>query len=126
MAVLRIVAIKCDKQDDYWGDDNVYIFVNGKRLWGPTFMDGDGRFVPVNRDFVFKRTARIELFDQDANYDNGGGDDDRLGILTVSASDVGEHRVMDEFTRPREWSYTLVYEVIETPRRTAAEIRALV
>lgn len=67
--------IHCKSTEDWGGTDEVYIMVDGERIWGPQSLnDGDSASVNVRRDKGKK--IHVELWDQDMG---GPDNDDNLG-----------------------------------------------
>ena len=65
-----------------WGDgDDLYITVNGKKVFGPQDDVDTGEFVRINRRISFGRYAKISLFDADRK-----SRDDFLGGFTVGST----------------------------------------
>ena len=86
MAILRINAIKCFTQEDFWGDDSTYIVVNGSTVWGPQDMDDD-QTRTVNVEVSFLRSVDITVMEVDDDpHDN-------LGTNTLRATQEGEHHL---------------------------------
>jgi len=107
MAILRINAIKCIEQEDTWGDDDIYIAVNGSSVWGPQAMD-DEQTRPVNVEVAFNRSVEIMLFEVDDADPN-----DNLGQKELRASDEGEHHL--KFTED-DANYSLWVTIVNTKK----------
>jgi hypothetical protein len=122
MSILRINAIRCIEQEDFWGDDDTFIVVNGQRVWGPQPMD-EGQTRTINAEFAFNRSVEIKLFEVD-DLDP----DDFLGQVELRATDEGEHHL--KFTED-DADYSLWVTIVNTkvsvvPRsRTREETIAL-
>ncbi len=66
------------------GADEIYILVNGERIWGPQSVN-DGDSVSIGRGKSFNgRRVKVELYDQDAG---GPDDDDHLGTAYASSKE---------------------------------------
>jgi hypothetical protein len=65
------------------GDDDVFINVNGIRVWGVVEMD-DGTTVSPMSSTQFVRNAVIDVWEYDS-----GSDNDLIGQTTASAQQLG-------------------------------------
>jgi len=82
MADLKLKYLNCKKTEDLTGPDEIYILVNGERVWGPQSVnDGEQPSINVVRGFSGRR-VKVELYDQDAG---GADDDDHLGTVYASS-----------------------------------------
>ena len=86
MATLYLNSIKCYEQEDHWGDDDAYIRVNGRKVWGTKKMD-DGQTRQINKSVGFDSKAEIVLWEKD-----DADPDDKLGVQTLRQDDLGERR----------------------------------
>jgi hypothetical protein len=108
MPVLRLISIKCIRQEDWTGDDSAYLVVNGTKVWGRESMDDDQTRL-INKDVLFNRRASLKLMEHDWP-DN----DDFLGehLLTRADIDKGEQEI--KFTED-DADYTVWLEVLRSP-----------
>ena len=82
-ALLQLKRIKCHTTEDNTGRDEVYIKLDGARVWEPWSMnDGDeetleGAIPPRE----FEESISVELWDHDQGW---GDDDDHLGTVDLT------------------------------------------
>ena len=84
MPICRVLRITCHKQEDWTGDDDAYIKINGENFWGPKSMD-TGQTREIRRDYQFLHRAKIALYEQD-DLDP----DDFLGVQVITREDIGK------------------------------------
>ena len=89
-ATIQLESIKCYRTEDTTGRDEVYIRVDGAKVWGPWSMnDGDEEplegVVPPRE---FEGEIPIEVWDQDQGW---GDDDDLIETKYVSSSGAMEN-----------------------------------
>jgi len=116
MATMRLIRLVCNDPEDSTGDDDVYIFVNGRKVWGPKPMDSspaDKKTKPINysKDFGTRDKFKVELWEEDkyTPFD----DDDLLGhfdILPTPTSPEQVHRFKGS-KRGFKWDYQLYWQV---------------
>ena len=82
MPICRVLRITCHEQEDWTGDDDAYITINGENFWGPKSMD-TGQTREIRRDYQFRRRAKIVLYEDDLDSD------DCLGEQVITRADVG-------------------------------------
>ena len=118
MSKLKLVSLKChstsdmnetdDTAFDATIEDEPYLLVNHKRVWGVSRMKANETIDLSDVEPVsFSNQVVVELWDRDAGYSPA---DDRLGILTVQAGHAGSGELAHEFTRSKA-KYTLTYFV---------------
>ena len=103
---VRLIALDCHRTEDWFGPDEAYLNVNGRRVWGPVSLNnGQSADLTRLRPIAFRRRARIDLYDED----NGGWDpDDHLGTGYAWAGTPGEQSLQ---FRGHGAAYTLTFEV---------------
>lgn len=77
MATLRLIAMHCTRQEDWTGDDDIFIEINNQKFWSDRFDDGQSR--TINKDFSFVSRAEIKVYEYDTTDDN-----DFLGSTEVN------------------------------------------
>ena len=115
MATMRLLRLVCNNPEDSTGDDDIYIYVNGKKVWGPEEMDSSpaskkSRSINYSKDFGTHAKFRVELLEEDA-YSPGG--DDNLGhfdILPTPTSPDQVHRFKGS-SHGFSWDYQLYWQV---------------
>ncbi len=118
MPKLKLVSLICHATDDSGEvDENIfdvnvedepYILVNKKRVWGVKLMKtNDVEDLTNVNPIRFTEKVSVELWDRDAEYFPA---DDLLGRLTVHASKTGLGDQTHRFKR-RSALYTLTYRV---------------
>ena len=110
MPICRLLRITCHEQEDLTGDDDAYIVVNGKRVWGPKSMD-TGQTREIQRDVQFSHRAKVVLYEQD-DWD----DDDYLGAHTLTRADIGRGEQEIAFAED-DASYTIWMIALNDPGR---------
>ena len=83
MPWLKLNRITCHKQEDWTGDDDPYIKVNGRHVWGPRSMD-TGQTREIHHQVPFSRRASVALYERDV-WDG----DDHLGTHTITRQHIG-------------------------------------
>ena len=83
MPICRVLRITCHKQEDWTGDDDAYITINGENFWGPKSMDTN-QTREIRRDYQFRRRAKIVLYEDDLDSD------DCLGEQVITRADIGK------------------------------------
>jgi hypothetical protein len=117
MPELKFHTIKCLKpqdstvvEQDIKTSDEVYLVVNGKRVWGVKSMSAnDIEDLSDIPPIQFSDRIRIDLYDKDV----GGGpfsSTDHLGGLDAMDDKAGKGNQIHEFTE-RGAHYSLIYEV---------------
>jgi hypothetical protein len=110
MACLQLQELTCKATQEWTGPDEVYLLINGIRVWGPQSMnDGDEQRLGTVRAIKFTKTAEIKLYDEDTAVDP----DDRLGTITVNASEAGGGVRSGKFER-YDANYELLYKVTDS------------
>ncbi len=105
MATLRLISLQCNRQEDYTGDDDIYIKINGgEKFWKGRFDDGQSR--NINKEFSFVSRADIRLYEYD-KYDP----DDYLGAHVVTGDEAGQGEKKVNFSASGA-SYDLTYIVL--------------
>jgi hypothetical protein len=105
MATLRLISLRCNRQEDYTGDDDTYIEINnGGEFWKNRFDDGQSR--TINKDFSFVSRADIRLYEYD-KYDP----DDFLGSHVATRDEAGQGEKTVNFSASGA-SYDLTYIVL--------------
>jgi hypothetical protein len=105
MATLRLISITCIEMNDHFGNDDVYIRLDGKLFQEPLQMrPGDTIQFGPRRVHEFDGEAVLELWEQDP------GEHDHLGThrITIEETAKGEQSVR---FRPERGYYELVYAV---------------
>ena len=82
MPICRLIRITCHEQEDWTGDDEPYIKINGKVVWGPKDMR-KGETREIYRDYQFNHRARVALYERD-DWDP----DDFLGEHVITRADI--------------------------------------
>lgn len=102
---VEFVSIAC--LDARESRDEVYLTLNGNRVWGINKMrTGDTQ--TISRRVGFRNSACIELWEEDT------GSDDRINVLNVSAEPTdgtASHRFVWRKSRTRDAIYELRYIV---------------
>jgi len=89
-------------------EDEPYLLVNHKRVWGVSRIKADETIDLSDVEPVsFSDQVVVELWDRDAGYSPA---DDRLGRLSVQAGHAGSGELSHEFRRSKA-RYTLTYLV---------------
>lgn len=105
MATLKLVSLRCNRQEDLTGDDDIYIEINNSgEFWKGRFDDSQSR--GINKDFSFDSRADIRLYEYD-KYDP----DDYLGSYVATADEAGQGEKKVNFSASGA-SYDLTYIVI--------------
>lgn len=105
MATLRIISLKCNRQEDSTGDDDTYIEINNSgQFWKARFDDGQSR--SINKDFDFVSRADIRLYEYD-DYDPN----DYLGSHVATRDEAGQGEKSVNFSNSGA-SYDLIYVVL--------------
>ena len=105
MPWLKLGSITCHKQEDWTGDDDPYVKVNGRRVWGPKSMDV-GQTREINHWVGFSRRAHVVLYECDS-WDG----DDHLGAHTLTREHIGIGEQEYAFSEDGA-NYTIWIEVI--------------
>jgi hypothetical protein len=123
---LHLISVKCNETEDITGSDDVYIAVDGRRIWGPVKMNNsdvqDLRTVPpvrFKRDSLF---AVITLYDQDSNWQIVSDvltldKDDMLDSVSRPFTDAGSGELKCSFSGDGA-SYEITYRVVAYDSRT--------
>jgi len=105
MAILRLISLRCNRQEDFTGDDDIYIEINNSgEFWKGRFDDSQSRI--INKDFSFESRADIRLYEYD-KYDP----DDSLGSYVVTGDEAGQGEKKVNFSASGA-SYDLTYIVL--------------
>ncbi len=118
MPELNFVSLKCHRTDDtsesddhsfdMTVEDEPYLKVNYKRVWGVKRMkSGDLVDLSNVEPVMFDEKISVELWDKDAGF---FPDDDRMGKLIVHANQGRLGELTHEFKR-KNAKYTLTYNV---------------
>jgi hypothetical protein len=83
MPRLVITKLTCNDTTSGLGDDDVFINVNGIRVWGVVEMD-DGTTVSPMSSTQFGQNAVIDVWERDT-----GSDNDLIGQTTATAQQLG-------------------------------------
>ena len=105
-AALTLSHIACSIPDDYFGDE-IYINVNGSRVWGPTSMNTDD-VKPINRQIPFS-SGHLEV----RVYDEEISTDDLIGSVRIPKPESEEEirRAPHRATLNVNGWYTLYFQV---------------
>jgi hypothetical protein len=108
MATLQLGQVKAIKKQDAVGTDKVNVYANGQWVDGPISVSKNDK-KPAKSSFytAFNSSIKIELKEQDGAQ--GGNNDDSLGSVTISATDIGTHTA--DFDALNHAFYTLQYTV---------------
>ena len=109
--VLNLVSLECNDAQE--ATDEVYIIVDGRRIWSSSMKTGQVR--PIGRTFTFHEDHRIEVWEEDSRKD------DRIGTFTLTYADAFDLIRDDErpyshvFHRSRGFpgsaTYTLIFDI---------------
>jgi hypothetical protein len=83
MPTLHIKTLKCHRQEDWTGDDDVFILVDGSRHDMGRFDDDESKDYN-DKSFNFVSEIVIELWEHD-KYDPN----DRIGAEAITSADTG-------------------------------------
>lgn len=111
MPTLKLESLVCNTTEDYTGDDEIYISVKGKQVWGPTDMNTSPpghKTKSIDKEVKFTKKVRIDLWDEDTGW---GDDDDHLGRTYAYAEDAGKGELEYVF-RGCGSNYRLTYQVM--------------
>ncbi|MBL1087955.1 MULTISPECIES: hypothetical protein [Streptomyces] len=98
MAAVKFFHLECVKQEDWNGKDDIYLTINGHRVYSARMGEDDK--VAINRTFhVEGDVATVRLYESDDI-----GNDDLLGEQ-IPLSGVGEMKFTED-----DAYYTLSYE----------------
>lgn len=106
---LRLVAIHCSDTEDWTGDDEAYLRVDGRRVWQQNMGDGENVDLTGLPPIRFEHRARVELFDEDTGA--LGDADDHLGTLYVHEREANQGVLQHDF-HGQGAHYQLTYEVL--------------
>ncbi|GAB7029163.1 hypothetical protein AB0G35_12870 [Streptomyces sp. NPDC021749] len=99
MASVKFFQLECVKQEDWNGKDDIYLTINGKKVYSARMAEDDK--IHINRTFPYEGdVARVRLYESD-----DVGDDDLLGEQ-VPLSGVGEMKFTED-----DAYYTLSYQL---------------
>jgi hypothetical protein len=115
MPTMRLLRLVCNNPEDSTGDDQVYLHVNGKRVWGPKRMNSspaDKRSKEINysEDFGERIEMIVKLYEEDSS---SPGRDDPLGEFTIRPTPTVPSRV-HRFKGSEygfAWEYELYWQV---------------
>ena len=87
MPFLKLLTLECQNTEDDTGDDEAYIRINGRRVWGSEINDNETRNLSDVERTEFVDNCRIDLYDKDDRrwFDP----DDHLGTQYVWARQAG-------------------------------------
>lgn len=104
MATLRLLSLRCNRQEDWTGDDDIYIEINNSgKFWRDRFDDSQSR--SINKDFSFDSRAEIRLYEYDKH-----DPDDYLGSHVATGDESGQGEKKVNFSASGA-SYDLTYIV---------------
>jgi hypothetical protein len=103
---LHLKSLFCESTEDSTGADEPYILVNGSRVWGNASMN-DNESEDIDVTVKASGNSTITLFDEDTGVFD---DDDKLGVVTVTESQIGQGQQTGKFTGDGA-NYTLYYTV---------------
>jgi hypothetical protein len=83
MPTLHIKTLKCNRQEDWTGDDDIFIRVDGNRHNMGKFDDDESKKYN-DKNFSFVSEIVIELWERDTTDPN-----DKIGTRKITASDAG-------------------------------------
>lgn len=105
MTTLTLLSLRCNRQEDLTGDDDIYIEINNSgEFWKGRFDDSQSR--SINKDFIFDSRADIRLYEYD-KYDP----DDSLGSYVATGDEAGQGEKKVNFSASGA-SYDLTYIVL--------------
>ncbi|MCI1780025.1 MAG: hypothetical protein LKI53_08755 [Bacteroidales bacterium] len=106
MILLNFVKIKCNSTEGWVTDDQIYLKVNGKKVFGDYKM-GKGKIVELAVEPIdFVSPLELRLYDHDT-FDP----DDCLGLTHVIANDYGVGKKTVNFNKDGA-NYDLTYQII--------------
>ena len=117
MPTLELVNICCLQTEDS-GEDEIYITLNDKRVWGPISINEGGKdsTKTINIKKLFANRIIIRLYDEDSGVFE---DDDYLGKLTVKSSHADPNgKERDHTFRRDDAEYRLTYRVFAAPSKS--------
>lgn len=104
---IHLTSLRCNDAQER--EDEIYLMLNDRRIWGPTRMR-TGEIEPINLRENFGDILRIEIWEKD-RYRS-----DRIGTLNVELGSIGTEPPQEQsyvFHRDRgivgDASYTLTY-----------------
>jgi hypothetical protein len=106
MPKLRLLHLKCNETTDGAGDDDVFINVNGVRVWGIVEM-GEGTTAHPGSEVQFHTRAVIDVWEYDS-----GSDNDLIGETTATAGQVNQGEISVSMSGD-DSDYVLQYEVVD-------------
>lgn len=97
---LIIQAIRCNNQNDNFGDDEIYITIDGLgRVWE---MDGvdEEEWIPIDESWTFDGSITVHIME-----DDGGatGQDDHIGAWTITDAYRGPYQSLFQFSGYQMW-----------------------
>ncbi|MFI2186438.1 hypothetical protein [Streptomyces sioyaensis] len=99
MGLVKFGQLECVKQEDWNGQDDIYITINGKHVYSTRMSEGDKH--SINRSFRFDGdVARVRMYESDS-----ADDDDLLGEQ-IPLLGYGEMKFRED-----DAYYTLSYEL---------------
>jgi hypothetical protein len=104
MAILRIISVRCNRQEDWTGDDDIYVTLNGVKVQLGAYDDGQTR--EINKDKAFVSRVEMRFYEYDA-----ADSDDYLGAHSVTRDAVGQGEQIVNFSAYGA-SYDVFYIVI--------------
>lgn len=111
----KVTAIRA-REDVNWArgnGDDLYLKVNGSKVFGTVDDVDSGETVNINKNISFNGTANLQLFDDDPWYDPSG--DDLIGSLSVGATPTGGQRTVRvgaPWYNPLKSAYDVTYSVV--------------
>ncbi|TJZ44583.1 hypothetical protein FCH28_30105 [Streptomyces piniterrae] len=102
MGVVKFVRLECVKQEDWNGEDDIYITINGDQVYSTSISEDDNKR-DIDQTFTYQGdVATVRMYEYDST-----DDDDLLGEQIV-LGDYGEMKFTED-----DAYYTLSYRVIE-------------
>ena len=110
VAELHLLDLECLRENDdgtWWGSDEVYITLNGQRVWERGGVDRND-VILIDLRLAFDDLITVQLWEDDGGLRGG---DDHMATWYVFAAEVGSgvHKVRSQYTAG---SYDLRYEVV--------------
>jgi hypothetical protein len=84
MPKLTLTQIKCYETTSGWGDDDVYIEIDGRPFWGPVEMGDDDTKV-IDQSWDFQKSATVVVWEYDS-----GSQHDHIGTIVVTDKNQGK------------------------------------
>ncbi|UZJ32723.1 hypothetical protein [Streptomyces endophytica] len=101
MGVVKFGQLECVKQEDWNGKDDIYLTINGKKVYSARIGEDDK--ITINKTFHYDGdVAEVRMYESD-----DADDDDLLGEQ-VPIHDFGEMKFTED-----DAYYTLSYQLIK-------------